>query len=137
RFEPAVHRSIEYHAASGGEHAAPDREVLVDMPYGLPRGRIPSVQPAAMPTRSGVHLHARTDVRRPRDVIGLDAFVVHAVVRIREVEPSRRGRERARGLVLAPGGRGTDPARHDALLGAIGGIFDRPAGAQIDAFRPI
>ena len=90
-----------------------------------------------MPTRSGVHLHARTDVRRPRDVVGLDAFVVHAVVGIREVEPSRRGREGARGLVLAAGGRGTDPARHDALLGAIGGIFDWPAGAQIDAFRPI
>src|SRR5436190_11337988 len=136
-LEPAVHRAVEHDAAGRGEHAAPDREVLVDVPNGLPGRRVPRVEPAPMTAGSCVHLHAGADVGRARDVVGLRALVVHAIIGVWNVEPPGLRRERAGRLVLAAGRGGTDASRNHARLGAKRRILRRAAGLAIDAVRPV
>src|SRR5205823_11748652 len=64
----------------------------------------PGIQPAALAAGTSIHPHARADVRRPGDVVRLESLIIHAVVRVGDVERSeerrvgkecryRRGRE--------------------------------------------
>ena len=129
--------SREHDSTRGDEHATPHGEILVDVPHRFAPCGIPGIHTAAFSTGARVHLHTRTDVGRPGDVVGLQPFVIHAVVGVGEVKPSRRRRERARRLVLATGRRRADSMRDDDFPGAVRRILHRPSGAKIDAVGPV
>src|SRR4051812_8113863 len=71
-LKPAFHCAVEHDIPGGRDHAAPDREVLFDRPALARVLHIPSTELAAIAAGSRLHLDVRADVRRARDVIGLD-----------------------------------------------------------------
>src|SRR5205823_4224888 len=118
-------------------HAAPHGEVFVDVPYRFAGSRVPGIQPAALAAGTSIHPHARADVRRPGDVVRLESLIIHAVVRVGDVEPAGHRRERTRRLVLAAGRGRADATGHHALFGAIRRILSGPSCLAIDAVSPV
>src|SRR5206468_1750369 len=67
RLEPAVHGSVENEIACRNQGAAPDGQILLDLPGRLALHRIPRGQLAAVAARPGFHHHVRPDIRRAGD----------------------------------------------------------------------
>ena len=99
RFEPSVHRAVEEQIRARHHAARPDGEILLVLPDGLARDRVPCGHLAAVAPRSGFHVHDRAHVRSPRDVADLHVLPVHAHVLVPDVEQSR-SRAEARGVPI-------------------------------------
>src|SRR5690606_16423849 len=89
-LEPPVRRPVEDYVSGCGDGAAPDGEALTDLPDHALVHRVPSGQRAAVPGLvRGIHHHVGAHIGRPRDVVRLYTFVIHAQQVLRDVDEAR------------------------------------------------
>ncbi len=114
-FEVAFERAVEGNAASGGQSARPDRELLRLRPDDLALCTVPSdeVTHTLRFIRTREHGQRGANVRLTSRVRNLEGFVVHANVVRRNIEQAGQLRERSRLLVLRTESRRANALRVD------------------------
>src|SRR3954463_2723984 len=85
-FEKAIHGAVEGDITCCDQSAAPDRQLLVDLPDLLARDRVPRHELAAIAARAGIHVDVCADIGRPGDVADLRSLEVHAEMLMGHVE---------------------------------------------------
>ena len=86
RLEPPFHRAVEHDVARGRNGTAPDREIFFDLPCGPLVHGVPRCNKTAVAAWARVEFIVAANIRRPRDVVRLDALYVHANILMWDIE---------------------------------------------------